>query len=98
MKRGPQMSGRSNSGLQMPTTHSSEASRTSHGESQMQVSPDHPPATARWVATFAHISPTGVVTTGAYYSDPSNTVITRFLFPLVDCPAVSEESEKGVFV
>ena len=65
-----------------------ESAETGYFGCQMGDSVDFPPPTYRWVATFAHISPAGAVTTGAYFRDPSGTKIKCFVFPLVDCVAV----------
>jgi hypothetical protein len=84
MKYGPATSGHPNPGLNVAM----QSSEAGYFRSQMEVSADYPPPTYHWVATFAHISPAGALTTGAYFRDPSNAKIKCFVFPLVDCPAV----------
>ncbi len=82
MKCDPPTPGQPNPGLNV-ATESSEAGYLS----QIEVSADYPPPDYRWVATFAHISSTGAVTTGAYFRDPSDAKVRCLVFSLVDCPA-----------
>lgn len=63
-------------------------------QEQIEGTADRASAASHWVATFAHISPAGVLTTGAYFSDPSNTVVTRFLFSLAEGPATSAHAQR----
>jgi hypothetical protein len=86
MKYGPPTSGQPDSSWQMSAVEASEAGPAFHFGSQIEASRDYPPPTYRWVATFAHISPTGVLTTGAYFRDPSDAKIKCFLVPLWNVP------------
>lgn len=93
MKNGTQVFGLRKARLHRPAMHT-RAHRLVHIGGRTLVPVDQPASPSHWVATFAHISPAGVVTTGGYFSDPSNTIIRRLLFPLADCPAVSAAAQR----
>jgi len=85
--KGPSVSDLLNSGLDMFSNYSQR--HTAARRASPDDTGEHALARSRWIASFAHISPTNRVTKGAYFLSPSNKLMTKLGFPPTDCAPLS---------